>query len=132
MRNNGRMDASPPRAANQLPRGWTWERFRAPRYPCRPRRKRRPRRRRRRVPPRPCGGKLHRLPLRGVAFGDKFIQLGDWRISDIDGRHLSIASAKTKKTTMIYRSDGKPFHGPRKDFQAFNRRKGRMQRIAFG
>ena len=29
-------------------------------------------------------------PLSGVSFGDRFIQIGDFRLGDVDGRHASV------------------------------------------
>ncbi|CAE7240594.1 unnamed protein product [Symbiodinium natans] len=38
-------------------------------------------------------------------MGDRFIQLGDWRLADIDGTHFSI-SHKDGWTAQVYKSDG--------------------------
>ena len=47
-----------------------------------------------------------------VYFGDRFIQIGEWRLGDNDGRHFSI-SHKDGQTAMIYREDGTVHNGPR-------------------
>jgi hypothetical protein len=54
-----------------------------------------------------------------VGFGDRFVQIGQWRIADIDGNHMSIASGLTAD---IYRSDNTIHPGPRFDFNAFGRK----------
>ena len=44
------------------------------------------------------------LSASNVALGDRFIQLGSfWRVGDVDGTHMSIGEANTKKTAVIYR-----------------------------
>jgi hypothetical protein len=52
-----------------------------------------------------------------VQFGDRFVQIGEWRFADIDGRHFSMAH-KSGKTAQIYRSDGTLHPGPRNDFHS--------------
>jgi hypothetical protein len=47
--------------------------------------------------------------------GDGFIQVGSWRIGNVDGQHFSL-SHKLGNTAIIYRSDGTVHGGPRKDF----------------
>jgi hypothetical protein len=58
-----------------------------------------------------------------VSFGEKFLQLGDFRIADIDGNHMSIAFVSTGKTAEIFRSDSTQHPGPRADFSANSRPK---------
>jgi len=48
----------------------------------------------------------------GVKFGDKFVQIGEWRLGDPDGTHFSIAH-RDGYTAEIFRSDGTVHHGPR-------------------
>ena len=75
-----------------------------------------------------CGlGQLNtfqsQLPSDSVSFGEKFLQLGDFRIADIDGNHMSIAFVSTGKTAEIFRSDATQHPGPRADFNANSRPK---------
>eukprot|EP00943_MAST-04B_sp_MAST-4B-sp1_P008398 g8398.t1 len=51
----------------------------------------------------------------GIGFGDRFIQIGNWRICDIDGRHASICTTNGM-TAQIFRDDGTLHPGPRHDF----------------
>jgi hypothetical protein len=53
-------------------------------------------------------------------MGDRFIQIGSWRIGDVDGAHFSTAH-KDGKTAQIYRSDGTLHPGPRSDFNTQDR-----------
>ncbi|OLQ03726.1 hypothetical protein AK812_SmicGene13328 [Symbiodinium microadriaticum] len=64
-------------------------------------------------------------------FGDRFIQLGQWRIAAIDANHFSV-SHKGGKTAQIYRSDGTLHPGPRSDFGSWNRPTGFPYGITFG
>ena len=50
--------------------------------------------------------------------GNRFIQLGSWRISDVDGLHLSF-SHKEGQTAVIFRNDGTTHYGPRKQFNTW-------------
>lgn len=52
---------------------------------------------------------------KNVKFGDKFLQLGYWRIGEIDQSHLSIGTETL--VSQIYRSDGTIHNGPRMDFR---------------
>ncbi|CAE7192010.1 Ank3, partial [Symbiodinium natans] len=56
----------------------------------------------------------------GLATGDRFIQLGDWRLADIDGDHFSI-SCKTGQTSQVFHRSGTVLPGPRSDFGAWKR-----------
>ena len=51
----------------------------------------------------------------GVFFGDRFVQIGNFRICDIDGRHASICSLDGQ-TSQIFRNDGRLYPGPRTDY----------------
>lgn len=53
----------------------------------------------------------------GVQFGDKAVQIGDWRISDIDSVHLSVTN-ESGNVSRIYRSDG-TLHGNNRDYSGF-------------
>jgi len=55
-----------------------------------------------------------------VKFGNKFVQIGDWRFGDVDGGHFSMAY-KGSRTAQIYRSDGTLHGGPRSDFTTWGR-----------
>ncbi|CAE7552016.1 unnamed protein product [Symbiodinium natans] len=48
------------------------------------------------------------------SWGDRFIQLGDWRLAATNDRHLSI-SHKDGQVAQIYRDDGTLHPGPRTD-----------------
>lgn len=47
----------------------------------------------------------------GISYGDRFIQIGGWRIADVNGQHFSI-SHENGNTGVIFKSDGKLFPGP--------------------
>eukprot|EP00928_Gymnodinium_smaydae_P059961 TRINITY_DN4346_c0_g2_i1.p1 TRINITY_DN4346_c0_g2~~TRINITY_DN4346_c0_g2_i1.p1 ORF type:complete len:1442 (-),score=139.16 TRINITY_DN4346_c0_g2_i1:48-4373(-) len=66
-----------------------------------------------------------------VKFGDRFIQLGKWRIGAVDNHHFSIAH-ESGKTAMIYTSDGHSHSGPRSDWTTWGRPVGKPQGIEFG
>ncbi|CAE7525840.1 Ank3 [Symbiodinium sp. CCMP2456] len=64
------------------------------------------------------------------AFGDRFVELGNWRLAAIDATHLSI-SHKGGQTPQIYRADGVMIPG-RHDYSAWHRPKGFPSGIVFG
>jgi len=53
-----------------------------------------------------------------IAYGDKYIQFGHFRMGEIDDTHMSIWRLRTDKTAVIYRADGTihPGNGHRTDF----------------
>jgi hypothetical protein len=57
------------------------------------------------------------LTPKNVFMGEGFMQVGEFRIGDVDGAHMSIFAEDTKKTIVIYRSDGTIHPGPREDYQ---------------
>ena len=58
----------------------------------------------------------------GIAFGDRFLQIGNWRLCDIDGEHASICTV-AGKTAQIFRYTAPTLHrGPRNDY-CCNKRK---------
>ncbi|CAE7600906.1 unnamed protein product [Symbiodinium natans] len=65
------------------------------------------------------------------AYGDRFIQLGQWRLGAWDANHFSV-SHKNGNTAMIYRGDGTRHPGPRRDFGTWNRPTGFPHGISFG
>lgn len=67
----------------------------------------------------------------GVSFGSNFIEIGEWRIGDVDGHHGSIAH-RTGQTARIFRSDGTVYHGPRKDYTTWAREVGSPAGISIG
>jgi hypothetical protein len=69
----------------------------------------------------------------GVVFGDRFIQIGEWRLGDVDGKHLSL-SHKDGQTPVIWRFDGRVFGGPRTDLSTWSRSatEGKGNGISFG
>ena len=50
-----------------------------------------------------------------AVLGDNFLQIGFWRLAQIDQNHFSL-SHKYGKTAMIWRKDGTQHPGPRTDF----------------
>ena len=58
-----------------------------------------------------------------VWFGNNFLQIGDFRIADIDGTHASIVYVSSGLTAEIFRSDSTQHSGPRRDFNANTRTK---------
>lgn len=73
-----------------------------------------------------ASGTCHTVPM-----GDRFIQLGDWRLGDIDGQHFSV-SHKGGYTAQIFRSDGTVHAGPRHDYTSWGRPIGASRGIKFG
>ncbi|CAE7766015.1 unnamed protein product [Symbiodinium sp. KB8] len=55
----------------------------------------------------------------GIAFGNGFVQIGKWRIGDVNGVHFSIAV--NGKTAEIMISNGGRRYGPRSDWTTFGR-----------
>ena len=78
------------------------------------------------IHPTPAAGACQTIPM-----GDRFLQLGEWRLADIDGGHFSI-SHKDGQTCQIFRSDGTVHAGPRTDYNAWGRPVGPSQHIKFG
>ena len=56
-------------------------------------------------------------------FGDRYVQIGGFRIGDVDGEHFFVAykGGDTSTTIEIYRDDGRCFGGPRSDYTTFGR-----------
>jgi hypothetical protein len=55
----------------------------------------------------------------GIEFGDRFLQIGKWRMCDIDGQHASICwvDGLKHKTAQIFRYTAPTLHrGPRDDY----------------
>jgi len=67
----------------------------------------------------------------GVAWGDRFVQFGDWRYGEVDCAHFSV-SHKSGKTAQIYRNDGTLHPGPRSDWNTWSRATGARKGISFG
>jgi len=67
-----------------------------------------------------------------MTYGDRFIQVGDWRFGDVDGNHFSMSDKGSKKTAQIFRSDGTLHGGPRTDFGLWHRSVGFPNGIRFG
>ncbi|CAE7800292.1 CEP164, partial [Symbiodinium sp. CCMP2456] len=65
------------------------------------------------------------------AFGDRFIQLGDFRLAAIDSTHFSVCH-RSGVASMIYRGDGTLHGGPRTDYYSWNRAVGFPHGITFG
>ncbi|CAE7379753.1 unnamed protein product [Symbiodinium necroappetens] len=67
----------------------------------------------------------------GLPMGDRFIQLGEWRLGEHDENHFSI-SHKDGWTAQIFRNDGTLHPGPRRDYGIWNRQIGKPKGIKFG
>ncbi|CAE7036909.1 unnamed protein product [Symbiodinium sp. CCMP2592] len=68
-----------------------------------------------------CGGIqtiLHSCP--GITTGDRFLQLGDWRIAAMDSDHLSV-SHREGKTAQVFKSDGSILTGSRTTHNSWQR-----------
>ena len=57
-----------------------------------------------------------------VQFGDRAVQVGGWRISDIDSDHLSVTN-ESGDVSRIYRSDG-TVYGNNRDYSGFEKELG--------
>jgi len=66
----------------------------------------------------------------GITFGPSFIQIGSWRLGQVDGTHFSIAHRDS--TAQIFRSDGTLHNGPRQDYSTWSRSTGPARGITFG
>ena len=67
-----------------------------------------------------------------ISMGDRFIQIGMWRLADIDGTHFSV-SHKWGQVAVVYKSDGTVHPGPlSSDFSPWGRSSGDSKHIAFG
>ncbi|CAE7690767.1 unnamed protein product [Symbiodinium necroappetens] len=56
----------------------------------------------------------------GVSFGDRFVQIGNFRVGDVDGTHFSVTHVGGQ-TSQIFREDGTVHPGPRSDYTTFGR-----------
>eukprot|EP00439_Symbiodinium_sp_Y106_P040354 s5574_g4.t4 len=65
------------------------------------------------------------------AWGDRFVQLGKFRLAAIDPNHFSV-SHSDGWTAQIFRSDGTLHPGPRTDFNSWNRPIGFPHGVTFG
>ena len=52
---------------------------------------------------------------KNIKFGDKFVEIGYWRIGENDENHMSIGTQTL--VSQIYRSDGTIHNGPRMDYR---------------
>ncbi|CAE7665191.1 unnamed protein product [Symbiodinium sp. CCMP2456] len=57
----------------------------------------------------------------GITFGDRFVQIGNFRLGQVDKDHFSVAHAGTGKTLQVFRSNGHHFGGPRDDYTTLGR-----------
>lgn len=59
----------------------------------------------------------------GVTFGDRFVQIGHFRIGDVDGWHFSISHVNSGLTAQIFTGDGHVHNGNghRRDWQTTGR-----------
>jgi len=58
-----------------------------------------------------------RTPCGRVSFETNSVQVGSWRMGNVDWYHMSIYQTSTLKTAVIYRNDGTAHPGPRDDIQ---------------
>ena len=49
-----------------------------------------------------------------MSFGDRFVQLGSFRVGDVDGEHFTVTHV-SGSTAAIYRKDGTVHAGPRRE-----------------
>eukprot|EP00435_Cladocopium_sp_Y103_P053127 s189_g16.t4 len=56
----------------------------------------------------------------GATSGDRFVQIGKFRLGDVDSGHFSV-SHELGQTMQIFRNDGTLHPGPRTDFSTFGR-----------
>ncbi|CAE7397039.1 unnamed protein product, partial [Symbiodinium necroappetens] len=66
-----------------------------------------------------------------VAWGDRFVQLGDFRLAAMDENHFSVSS-RDGWTAQIFKSDGTLHPGPRRDWGSWDRPVGFPHGITFG
>ena len=68
-------------------------------------------------------GRKHVGGAMGVTFGDRFAQIGDFRVGDVNGRYFSIAHAIEEKTAIIFEDNGRnwPGNGNRRDWTTVGR-----------
>ncbi|CAE7248694.1 unnamed protein product [Symbiodinium sp. KB8] len=48
----------------------------------------------------------HSIEPKGIGFGDGFVQIGDFRVGDVDHERLSVANAISRKTSETFKKDG--------------------------
>ncbi|CAE7184637.1 unnamed protein product [Symbiodinium microadriaticum] len=65
------------------------------------------------------------------AWGDRFVQLGEFRLAAIDGNHFSVSHSR-RVTAMIFRGDGELFPGPTAAYHAWDRLIGFPHGVTFG
>ena len=49
---------------------------------------------------------IRRGEPKGVTFGDRFVQIGNFRLGDVDGWHFSISHVNTEKLLDLFKGDG--------------------------
>jgi len=64
-------------------------------------------------------------------WGDRFVQLGDWRLAAVDAHHFSV-SHRGGWTAQIFRSDGTLHPGPATHFSSWDRPIGFPHGVTFG
>ena len=57
----------------------------------------------------------------GITFGDRFVQIGNFRLGEADGGHFSVAHAGTGKTLRVWNKAGNHFNSPRDDYTTLGR-----------
>jgi len=67
----------------------------------------------------------------GIQFGDRFIQIGKWRLGDVNGVHASMAH-RDGQTAVVFKSDGTFHVGPRTDMSTWSRIVGNSSGVSFG
>ncbi|CAE6932730.1 unnamed protein product [Symbiodinium natans] len=56
----------------------------------------------------------------GVTFGDRFVQIGNFRLGDVDSKHFSVSHV-IGKTNVVFKSDGTVNDWPGTSFTTFGR-----------
>ena len=70
-------------------------------------------------------------PASGISFGYQFIQIGKFRLGQVNDNHFSI-SHRDGQVIQIFRNDGTLHPGPRTDHSTYDRPLGAATGIAFG
>ncbi|CAE7226562.1 unnamed protein product [Symbiodinium sp. CCMP2456] len=65
-------------------------------------------------------------PLSGISEGDRYLQIGQFRLGDVDGAHFTVIHTGLSKTIQIYRNDGTLHPGPRNDWHQLATRSSKL------
>ena len=82
-------------------------------------------------PPTPPTG-LYGCPSSTVCGGDGFIQIGEWRVGNVDGVHFSVSNRVRRVTAVVFTSAGRYLDGPRSDYGLWDRPTTRITNVVAG